>query len=149
MRMSKDIFYGWIKCFYIPCDLSRGEQAVFSYVAQHRRLREFDNAIMDKDGEPMEVKNLLERLTMKYDSNGRGLIAGLKKKGIIAKSKGILYLNPYIAHKGGVMAKSTLKLFEYFKFGEEEAEDLKDMLPFDEEAPTTPLEEIPTEDLPF
>ena len=140
---------GWLKQFYTPCDLSKGEQAIFSYVAQYRRLRDPDNAIMDKDGEPITAKDLLERCTLKYDSNGRELIARLKKKGIIAKSKGVLFLNPYIAYKGALVAPSTLKLFEFFRYGGEEVEGITtDDLPY-EEPPTKPLKEIPLEDLPF
>ena len=149
VRITKDIQRNWVRCYYIPCDLSKGEQAIFSYVAQHRRLRETDNAIIDKDGVPTKTKDLLERCSLKYDSNGRELIARLKKKGIIAKSKGILYLNPYIVHKGATMMRSTLNLFEYFRYGEEEIEGvLTDDLPY-EEPPTKPLEVIPLEELPF
>ena len=140
---------GWLKQFYTPYDLSKGEQAIFSYVAQYRRLRESDNAIIDKDGAPTKTKDLLERCSLKYDSNGRELIARLKKKGIIAKSKGVLFLNPYIAYKGAAVATSTLKLFEFFRYGEEEIEGvLTDDLPY-EEPPTKPLEVIPLEELPF
>jgi hypothetical protein len=140
---------GWLKVFYIPCDLSKGEQAIFSYVAQYRRLRSTDNAIMDKDGEPTTAKDLLERCALKYDSHGQGIITSLKKRGILAKSKGILYLNPYIAYKGTAIATSTLKLFEFFRYGEEEIEGITtDDLPY-EEVPTKPLEEIPLEELPF
>ena len=140
---------GWLKQFYTPYDLSKGEQAIFSYVAQYRRLRESDNAIIDKDGAPTNAKDLLERCALKYDSNGRELIARLKKKGIIAKAKGVLFLNPYIAYKGTAIVTSTLKLFEFFRYGEEEIEGvLTDDLPY-EEPPTKPLEVIPLEELPF
>ncbi len=140
---------GWLKCFYVPCDLSKGELAIFSYVAQHRRLREYDNAIIDKDGKPTKAKALLERCTLKYDSNGRELIARLKKKGIIAKSKGVLFLNPYIAHKGAVILNSTLNLFQYFRYGEEEVEEITtDEQPY-EELTEEELEKFPLEELPF
>ena len=149
--MAKTLRNGWLKQFYTPCDLSRGEQAIFSYVAQYEHLRDYDNAIVGRDGEPIKAKELLERCTLKYDSNGREIIAGLKKRGIIVKSKGVLFLNPYMAYKGKSVLDSTLKLFEYFRYGEEEVETaLEGNAPY-EEVPEVvePLEEIPLEELPF
>ncbi len=149
--MTKTLRPGWLKQFYTPCDLSKGEQAIFSYAAQWERLRDYDNAIVGKDGEPVTAKELLEQCTLKYDSNGRELIAGLKKRGIIAKAKGILFLNPYIAYRGKSILDSTLRLFEYFQYGEEEVETaLKGNAPY-EEIPKEwkPLDHIPDDELPF
>lgn len=149
--IAKSLRSGWLKQFYTPCDFSKGEQAIFSYVAQYKHLRDYDNAIVGRDGEPIKAKELLEQLTLKYDSNGRALLAGLKKRGVIAKSKNVLFLNPYIAYKGKSVQDSTLKLFEDFRYGEEEVETaLEGNAPY-EEIPEImqPLEVISDDELPF
>ncbi len=111
---------GWLKCFYFPSGLSKGESKVLSYIAQHKHLRGYDNAVINKDGGTATAENILENMGLTYSSTNRRLIQGLKDRGIIAKDKGIIYLNPYIAYKGATVSDNTLKIFDSYRYSEEE-----------------------------
>lgn len=117
---------GWLKCFYFPSGLSKGEGKVLSYIAQHKHLRGYDNAVIGKDGKPATTEKLLENMGLNYSSTNRRLIQGLKDRGIIAKNKGVIYLNPYIAYKGAAVSSNTLKIFDDYRYGEEELTDVFD-----------------------
>ena len=111
---------GWLKCFYFPSGLSKGEGKVLSYILQHKRLRGYDNAVINKDGGTATTETILKNMGLSYTSANRRFIQGLKDRGIIAKNKGIIYLNPYIAYKGATVLNTTLELFESYRYGEEE-----------------------------
>lgn len=110
---------GWVKLLYFPCNLSKTQGAILSYVAQHNRLRKGDNAVVCDNRTVASTKYILEGAGIDSYKTGIKALQELKKRGIMVKSNNTWFLNPYVAyksHEGGIIKISTLELFEPFRF---------------------------------